>query len=43
MPILPIGEPNALLPQQMQNHSDIVKRIQGFIDYWKTLSTKDTT
>jgi hypothetical protein len=38
-----IGEPNALPPQQMQNHPDIVKGIQGFIDYWESLSAKDIT
>jgi hypothetical protein len=42
-PILPTGEPNALAPQQMRNHSEIAKGIGGFINLWEILSTKDIT
>jgi hypothetical protein len=42
-PILSIGEPSALAPQQMQNHYDIAKGIGGFINLWETLSSEDST
>jgi hypothetical protein len=42
-PILPTGEPRALAPQQMRNHSDIAKGIRGFINLWETLSGEDST
>jgi hypothetical protein len=41
--ILVTGEPNALLPQQMQNHPEIVKGIEGFINFWELLSSEDNT
>jgi hypothetical protein len=42
-PILPTGEPNALVPQRMQNHSDITKGIGSFINLWEMLSDEDST
>jgi hypothetical protein len=42
-PILPSGEPNALAPQQMRNHSEITKGIGGFINLWETVSAEDIT
>jgi hypothetical protein len=42
-PILPTGEPSALAPQQMQNHSEIIKSIGGFINLWEMLSVEDST
>jgi hypothetical protein len=42
-PILPTGEPNALAPQQMRNHSEITKGIGGFINLWETVSAEDIT
>jgi hypothetical protein len=42
-PILPTGESNAFTPQQMQNHSGIVKGIGGFINIWESLFVEDST
>jgi hypothetical protein len=42
-PILVTREPNALPPQQMQNHPEIMKGIGGFINFWKSLSAEDNT
>jgi hypothetical protein len=42
-PVLATGEPNALTPQQMQNHSKIVKSIGDFINFWESLSAKDSS
>jgi hypothetical protein len=42
-PILSTGEPSALAPQQMRNHSDITKGIGGFINLWEILSGEDST
>jgi hypothetical protein len=42
-PILSTGEPRALAPQQMRNHSDIAKGLGGFITLWETLSGEDST
>jgi hypothetical protein len=42
-PILPTGEPNALAPQQMRNHSEIIKGIASFINIWETVYVEDIT
>jgi hypothetical protein len=42
-PILLTGEPIALAPQPMRNHSEIAKGIGGFINLWEILSAEDST
>ena len=42
-PMLPLGNPPAVLPRTMKGHAEILKGIKGFIQYWENVGAADVT
>jgi hypothetical protein len=38
---IPIGVPKAVMPRPMKGHDDIVRGLNGYIQYWTTKGQRD--